>query len=329
MIKIKICDVAPRGACSYYRSVGPFSKLHKINPEINVEYIESVSWHILADTDILFLARPYQDNYIESIELAKSFGIKTWIDFDDALTMLPEDNPGYSFFTNEIVSNNIKKAIEMADIITVSTEAIKTLYMDINPNILVIENAFNDYNYPFEFRENNTKYISWRGSNTHRRDLLSCRDDIISISKQFPDWLLNFIGGGGAAELWYIVDAIKNCLVITDVEIIKYNRLLFNLQPEIHLSPLLDTEFTRCKSNIAFIEATWAGAVCVAPTLPEFTKPGCLNYTDNFRYIFTKAIKSKTFRQEKYKEAFEFVRENLLLSNINNKRVNLIQDLIK
>jgi HEPN domain-containing protein len=327
MIKIKICEVAPRGACSYYRSIGPFSKLHKINPEIECEYIEGVSWHTLADADILFLARPYQDNYVEAIEFAKSFGVKTWIDYDDALTIIPEDNPGYGFFSSEVVEKNIKKAISTADIVTVSTEGIKNIYSKLNSDIRIIENAFNDYNYPFEKRENSTKYISWRGSNTHRRDLLSVREDMISTSKQFPDWAWNFIGGGG--DLWFITDKINNCMTIVDVEIVRYNRLIHNLQPEIHVCPLLDSEFNRGKSNIAFIEATWAGAVCVAPTIPEFIKPGCVNYTDNFKYIISKLIKSRTFRQENYEKSFEYVRDNLLLSVINKKRIKIIEEVLR
>lgn len=327
MIRIKVCEVAPRGACSYYRSLGPLKKIHKINPEIHIEYLETVSWTAIADADILFLARPYDANYLQAMEMAKSFGIKIWVDFDDALTIIPEDNPGYDFFTKENIIKNIEEAIQFADIMTVSTEAIKKIYEPLNQNIYVIENAFNDYNYPFIKRTNISKQISWRGSNTHRKDLLSCKDSIISLSKQFSEWCFNWIGGGG--DLWFLTDHIKNCRAIIDTEIIKYNRLIHNLQPEIHLCPLLSTEFTECKSNIAWIEATWAGAACLAPALPEFVKPGCVNYTDNFEYLLSKLIKSRSFRQENYSKSFDYIKKNLLLSKINKKRVDVINKVLE
>jgi hypothetical protein len=328
MIKIKICDVAPRGACSYYRSIGPLSKIHKINPEIHVEYIESVSWSAMADADILFLARPVENNYIEAIEFAQSFGVKTWIDFDDALTLLPKDNPGHDYFRSDAVIKNIEKAIRNTDLLTVSTNNLKNLYSKLNTNIVVIENAFNDYNYNFEKRSNGTKYISWRGSNTHRDDLLSCKDDFISVSSQFPEWQWVFLGGD-QREMWYILNGLNNYQSIGDLEIVKYNRFIHNLQPSIHVCPLLDTEFTRSKSNIAWIEATWAGAATIGPSIPEFVKPGCVNYTNNFQYVLEKLIKSKSFRKENYEKSFEYIRDNLLLSKMNEKRISVIEELMK
>ena len=324
MITIKICDVAPRGACSYYRSIGPLSKLSKINPEIKVEYVDAISWMVLSDADILFLARPVEQNYIDAIELAQSFGLKVWIDFDDALGILPTDNPGHKYFTQDYIQKNISLAIHRADIVTVSTESIKSIYAEINPNIHVVENAFNDYNYPFVKRENKSSYISWRGSNTHRNDLLSVENDIARISFDFEHWHFVFIGG----DPWYICPK-KNGTMIEDLEIVKYNRFLYNLQPDIHICPLLVSDFNACKSNISWIESTWAGAACLAPPLPEFSKPGVINYTDNFGYLLEKLIKSREFRQTHYLQSFEYIHDNLLLSKINQKRIEIIEEVFK
>ena len=322
MIKIKICDLAPRSACSYYRSLGPLSKLNKINPEISVEYLEAVSWTALSDADILFLARPVSPEYIEAIELAQSFGVKVWSDFDDALDVLPDDNPGKPYFCSDQIVKNLKIAIKHSEIVTVSTQALKDLYSPLNPYIHVVENAFNDYNYPFKKRENKSNYISWRGSATHRNDLLSIRNSLKEIAEKNKEWFFAWIGGG---DLWYLSTG-ENTVFFGEVEIVRYNRLLYNLQPAIHISPLMDTPFNRCKSNISWLESTWAGAPCLAPKIPEFEKPGCVNYTDNFGYLLEKLIKSRTFRQENYLQSFEYIKNNLLLSQINKKRIEIIED---
>jgi hypothetical protein len=326
LIKIKICDVAPKSACSYYRGIGPFSKLHKLNNLIDVEFVENMNWNHLINCDILYLVRPVENNYIEVLKTAQDFGVKVWIDYDDCLPEIPADNPSYNYFTQEYILDNINYAIKNADIVSVSSEHIKQYFSKINPNIIVIENAFNDYNYKFEKKENNTKVISWRGSATHRNDLLSCKIEMVDVSTKFPEWEWVFLGG----DPWYISESINNSISIGELEIIKYNKIFSGINPAIHLIPLVESDFNKSKSNIAWIEATWTGAVCIAPNyLPEFKKPGILNYNENFGYLIEKAIKSKSFRQENYNQSFEYIHDNLLLSKINQKRIQIIEEQVK
>jgi hypothetical protein len=326
MIKIKVCDVAPNGACSYYRGLGVLSKLSKIRSDVRVEYIDGISWKSLVDTDILFLVRPVENNYIEAMIAAKNFGVKVWIDYDDCLPEIPADNPSYTYFTDKRILNNVDFALKNADIVTVSTDHIKKYFKDINPNIIVIENAFNNYNYRFEKRENNTKRITWRGSSTHRNDLLSCKENMTNIAHNNPEWDWVFIGG----QPWYITESISNCITAEEMELIKYHKFLSDITPAIHLIPLVNSPFNHSKSNISWIEGTWSGACCIAPNFEEFDKSGCLNYKDSygFKYLFEKAINSRTFRQENYEKSFEYIRDNLMLSQINQKRINIIEEVL-
>lgn len=326
MIKIKVCDVAPRSACSYYRGIGPLQKLKHINPEISVEYIEKVSWSELNNCDILFLMRSVESNYIEALELAQSFGVPVWIDYDDCLHEIPADNPSYEYYTQKHIIENIDRSIKYADIITFSTVALKEYYNKVRPDSIVIENAFNDYNYQLTEDYNDTKIISWRGSNTHRKDLLSKKDEMINVGNRFPDWYWSFIG----CTPWYITDYIKNSEVMENIEIIRYNRLMLNLKPALHIIPLVDSVFNRSKSNIAWMEGVASGAACLCPSLPEFVKPGAVNYTDNnFEYLFEKLLKSRQLRSENFELSREYIRNNLLLSQINLKRLNIIEGLLK
>ena len=156
MINIGICEAAPLGACSYYRTLGPFSKLRKKDKNINISHIVTVSWPALTNIDILMLGRPADPNYIDAIKTANNFGIKTWIDFDDCLHEIPEHNPSYEYYRkprmdkSKLPIDYMIDAIEMADIMTVSTQGIKDYYSKFRNDIIVIENAFNDYNFPFQ-----------------------------------------------------------------------------------------------------------------------------------------------------------------------------------
>jgi len=332
-IKIKVCDPVPDGACCFYRSLGPLSKLQKLNPNISIEHMQVVSWYTMTDADILFFERPQDKSYLEAIELAKDYNIPVWIDFDDNLFDLPDYNPGYSHYNKKNIREIVANCIKLADVVTVSTQAVKDAYEYLNPNIIVIENALNDYNFPLKKVQQKFKTISWRGSNTHRRDLLSCSQGIFNIAEKYiKDWAWVFIGGKVNGDLWYITDGVKNHFNMKESDIITYHKYIKDLAPTIQIVPLVNNEFNKGKSNIAWIEGTWSGAATVAPNLPEFEKPGVINYNTekdgSFEYTLEKLIKSTSFRDQKYNESFEYIHDNLLLSKINNKRLEVIKELL-
>jgi hypothetical protein len=113
------------------------------------------------------------------------------------------------------------------------------------------------------------------------------------------------------------------------MEIVQYNQYIYDLSPSINIVPLVDSIFTRCKSNISFIEGTWAGAACLCPDIPEFQKDGVVNYKENFGYLLEKLMKSQSFRQENYEKAYQYIQDNLLLSIINQKRIKIIGEVLK
>jgi hypothetical protein len=331
MIKIAVCESAPWGGCSFYRSLGVLHYLRKINPDIQITHLPQISWDILAEFDILFVARPVEEvAHLESMKMARQLGLKIWIDYDDCLHELPEDNPGYEYFSQR--KEVIEGALKMADVVTVSVGAIKDYYKDMvgDKEIIVIENAFNDYMFQFDFIENNVDIINWRGSATHRQDLLSCTRGIHAVAAKYPKWGWTFAGN----DIWFVLDGIPKArrFNLKETDPISYHQFIQELQPAITINPLLDTVFTRNKSNITWIEATYSGAAALVPDIPEFCKPGAINYkaedNDNFVYYLEKMINSKKFRRDHYEESYSYIKENLMLSKINQKRINLIEKLI-
>jgi hypothetical protein len=63
-----------------------------------------------------------------------------------------------------------------------------------------------------------------------------------------------------------------------------YQIQLRGTSPDYIVVPLVNDAFNRCKSNIAWIEATNAGAVTIAPSyLPEFRGPAMHPLQDQSR----------------------------------------------
>jgi len=327
MIKISIHEPLPHSAVSYYRSIGTFSYLPKKNDKIQISIPGQISWNNLIGTDIFYMERPQQDNDLQALQLAKDFNIKVWVDYDDCLHEIPQYNPAYKFYKKTSVLKNIEKAMTMADIITVSTPTLKEYYKKYNENIYVIENAHNDYQYKFKKKDETFQSINWRGSATHRSDLLSVSENIFNLAKKYKNWAWTFVGN----DLWYITEKIK-CFNIQECDIIDYYKFIKDLKSAIQIVPLVHNQFNQCKSNIGWIEGTYAGSTCICPTLPEFEKPGIVNYNfekeNSFGYYLEKTISNNSFRKKKYIESYNYIKENLLLSKINSKRLEIIERLL-
>jgi len=333
-MKIKICDAAPESACSYYRSIGPLSKLSKLDPSISVEYMKVTSWTALIDADIILFARPQTQVYLDLMKRAKNFNIPVWVDIDDNLFVIPKDNPNHKFFSGKEVFDMMKECIKAADVVTVATDALKKSFKHLNDNIVVIENSFNDYNFPFKKINEKSNTIYWRGSDTHRADLLSCSDRIFEIAKKYEEiWAWVFIGGRADNSMWYITDYIKRVFSLPETDIVSYHSYIRKLTPSVQIIPLVVNEFNLSKSNCSWLEATFSGAAAIAPLgLPEFNKPGIINYNhenkESFGYYLEKLLKDRKFRDRNYDESFEYISENLLLSTINKKRIEVIKSLM-
>lgn len=328
MIKIKLVTSEPHGACSYYRTLGVFSKLHKINPEIDVEFITDVNWNTLAGADILYIERPFMAMHTSIISIARDMNIKVWVDIDDDVFCLPEWSPSYKLLTTNEVFWNTKQCVRLADIVTVTTERLRQVYSQLNPETYVIENAFNDYNFSLPEFPSNRKIINWRGSDFHRGDLISFFKQIKKFSELNEDWKWNFIGNTDN-RLWYIVEHMR-CTFMDELPINTYFRVMSEeLFPAVQVSPLMDIPFNYGKSNIAWIEGILAGACHVGPDFPEFQKPGIINY--NGPDDFYDKLEVITFEDKVREECFiasrDYINSELKLSFINHKRVEIISKL--
>jgi hypothetical protein len=135
---------------------------------------------------------------------------------------------------------------------------------------------------------------------------------IRKIAEKYPDHAWYFIG----QYPWMFTDEISSdkLFFVAGSEPYKYHQTLLSIAPEFMVVPLVDTKFNHAKSNIAWIEGTWAGAKVFASDLPEFLVPGC-------------GIPSLGIEPD-LDASWSYIQENLLLSHVNKIRVQLIESLV-
>jgi len=85
---------------------------------------------------------------------------------------------------------------------------------------------------------------------------------------------------------------------------------------------LSDTPFNRAKSNISWIEATYAGSSVIAPEfLPEFANmPGVITYNELMDSVFENVKDFNKSLAITNDLSWRYIKENLLLSQVNNLR---------
>lgn len=319
----------PDDCTSYYRAMGPLSRLTlDTHGQFTVTSADKLTWSSVMQNQVVFMQRPYIPRDVKVAQLVKRCGVPLWVDYDDDLFNVTPDNPAFYRYELGNAKDCIKAILEMADAISVSTEHLR---LQIAPKISkpekiwVIPNGIDDE--LIERRPVIGKWAlpicSWRGSDTHERDLMTVRQPLIDLSMNYRQWVWRFLG----YNPWLITEFMRNGShqYVPNQNILDYFDFMEGLAPSVHLVPLTDSTFNRSKSNIAWIEATWAGAACLTTKIPEFIRPGVTNYED--AKGFSDGFHELTNPENSYarmNESWDFIKENLRLSKLNEIRQKLL-----
>jgi hypothetical protein len=323
-------------AISFYRILTPLRELER---QENVKIEESASAYEadIQKSDVVFLHTPNNDLSLQAVYNAKRWKRKIWVDFDDMVfdNDIPKSNLAWGFFNKPKQKKILKACISEAHIISVSTEKIKQriveLYQYPKDQIVVVSNAIPNQIWKerahFKPSTGKQRNIGWRGSVTHEGDLYKYRNGIKShpnLSYLFIGhlpWVLHSDYDGHLNEMnyqhWFKIignyfDFLKTCAA------------------DYFIVPLENNSFNRGKSNIAWLEATFSGAACIAPdTMPEFAKEPVIKFNTpkSLDGVLKNIAKGTDLRTAKYLESRAVIEKNYLLSIVNKKRLEIINTL--
>lgn len=315
-------------ACSYYRGLGPLGHLEKNVPNTTLTITGTVTWYDILKCDLVYVTRPMDKSRIATINLARMAGKPVIVEWDDDPLSVPPHNPawiGHQEHRGEIV-----RSILTANLVIVSTDAIKKSFMDKlgmdGQNIRVIPNAVDGSFLNPPFLRPKTSGVIWRGSSTHMMDLESVREGFLKSIKDAVDTKFSFLG---SYPSWAVQE--KNVQVLKGTDLVEYWQLMQEMNPAILTVPLENTEFNQCKSNCSWLEGTCFGAVTLAPKgLTEFEKPGVVMYegSADFGFKLNDMINGTIDLDVKWNESANYIRQNLTLDQTNKQRIKLIQELI-
>ena len=326
LMKIRYFCTNPHNAISWYRAAGGLEKLKYIDPSIQVHLTEQVDWQSFIDADIVYIQNPYDWAQYMAAVFAKEMGLPVWIDYDDDVLNIANTHPRFVDFSAITVKEVIWKSMELADVVTVPTAALALTAKEYNKHVVVVPNAFNDYNMVMPGCSNETDSIAWRGGDTHWDDLDDLHVAFKALSEKHPEWSWHFIGLD--ADTKHITRDMPNSFAIAGkhlLPLITCFQKMRDTKPAVFIHHLIDNLFNRAKSNISWIEATMSGAATLMPALPEFDRPGVAAYSsvEEFMGSMEKLMKSDNLREKLFQESRTYILDNLKLSNINKIRVDI------
>ena len=319
---------------SFYRCMGPLHALRRQRPSLNTTVFDNIHWTSLSEIDAVMFQRPTNDNQLKIARMAAQHGLPIWVEYDDNFFALPRDNPHHDSFMNVEVHRVIVQICSVADVVTVTTEALAAVFRQFCPpdRVRVVPNAMMT-NIVGPVRSTvpiTNPIVMWRGTNTHIRDVEMFTPEIIAAAEKHPGWRWMFQGFAPYRALEAIGKERASSGKMQDQ--LTYFATLAAVNPSVFIVPLADHAFNRCKSNIAALEAFYAGAVPVVPDWLEWRIPGALTYTDNasFAVALDHALTmTEGERADRWSKGAKFVRENLSIDVVNSLRANIVDHLEK
>jgi hypothetical protein len=320
-------------ATSFWRGAGPMSHLYKTISydkwDMQLCRSKEIGWGDLINFDVLFFQRPHSAAHIKVIQMAKNLGVKVWVDYDDDLMTIPFSNAAHKYYADPEAKKNLSWIAANADHVSVSTESLRQKYQSLNKNVTVVQNAWDDVIAPNRpVNPATSKIIFWRGSASHDEDIDFYLPQMARAAEKYPDWKWVFVG----QPFWKVANVIKSHAIVDPFDVPAFLKFLPQLAPSVAIVPLAPNVFNQSKSNIAWQEATFAGACSVVPEWTEWKRPGTLNYcqakSDSFFFNILTAIEMTPHERKKLSDqSWQHIATAESLKFENKKRADILEAL--
>lgn len=270
------------GAISWYRIINPLKKLGA-NIKYNLLMYETPEWALefAKEGKIWFMKMTDNEGIDFTVGLARDFtGSKYVLDLDDDPYSFSKNHPEYKKLKERMPQ--VKKIIQLADHIVVSTQGIKDVISKDNPYVTVIPNAIDPAIWKFKNKKRNDEkiHIGWIASASHMADLHVILEALNDIVKKYDNVHIHF---AGMVDM-KIIDVEKPSEEMVNLAVlqslIKHSKVNANFTPlvgrfthhvgtqgyeefpeflaslglDIGIAAIENTQFNRCKSNIKWME---------------------------------------------------------------------------
>lgn len=331
--KILLASKCQNDTTSFLRAMGAFSH-PTLKPHVEImrepkDQTWVFDWSYYWEADLIYLHRPSNMHDRQIIDQAKQMGVPVWVDLDDDLENVTPDNPVYDVYKPESSKEIIRFACTEADVLSCGGEVhAEKLRKELGREVHLIPNALDDRLLNLKKPFSMNRKLSWRGSESHRIDLLYYQEPIGKILDRYK-LDARFFGWNPYFLDW---DETRKIQWTATTNLFDFYIALTSTNASFHMHPMVDTWFNRVKSNLCFTDATLAGSVICAPNFPEYGRPGIIHFEANDKADFYRAMELMVNLSEGelthcHNVAWEWIKDNILMSRVNLIRLNILNNL--
>ena len=338
-MKIFYCSTL-MGGCHYVRSLIPLRELGADGDKTSLR-TEKISnekrAQAVLDADVVVFHRPNDDRALKIAEMLRKQGKKIVMDNDD--TYKGFDTSKLGKLADKF--GEVEKALDIfgksADLLTCSTEYLRQEYLKLNPNVVVLPNCVDPFDWPdtdeILKNEGDKIRIGFVGSVGLHTDIQAFVHVLDELKKRENVTLVVFALPADTKETHDVHNYYKPELEFWQsynvewqpfVAIHDYIETLNNLKLDILLIPRADDYFNRCKSNLKFLEASMLEIPVIAQGFttgdspyqdPEDAKHMKV-IVDNEKWLeeLEPLLQSKELRREQGRKAREYVIDRYSIS---------------
>lgn len=268
------------GGCTYYRCMLPMSVSGQ-KARLGMPAWDSARGFGIKETDTsgifgfdTIVLKLIMDRWApRQIELAQRLGQFIIVDIDDYHEALTPANRAYDATDpekNKRANRDFyEEVIAAANMLTVSTPFLYTVYSERHENVRMIRNGINPRQFTKRTHTRNKPVIGWAGATSYRNnDLEQLRDWLPDVLEEH-DLTFHHAGHADDAPSFAEITGIPPRRVTTS-PLSTIDRYAEGLKFDIGIVPLSDIPFNYAKSNIKGLEYAASGIPFVASDLPEY-----------------------------------------------------------
>lgn len=163
--------LADTQGCGWYRMIQPFTEIARRNPGWRL-FLDGIVPDRVEDVDVLVAQRTCLPGASSTFQRHCREGhVRTVLELDDDLWQLdPSNRAAYAFYTPELQAH-MRRNVEMADLVTTTTETLAERLSAWNRNVLVLPNMIPRWLLRHDRPVTNGRVtIGWAGGPGHARD---------------------------------------------------------------------------------------------------------------------------------------------------------------
>lgn len=245
--------------CGYYRLQVPLEELAADGHRTLVSGRMPEDWR--DESDVVVAQRTCNPGpTLTWQQLAQQPGRRLVFELDDDLLNVPTWNPGHAFFADRETRLRLKANIQVAHLVTVSTEPLAELVRVLHPNVVVLPNCVREHLLGRRIEQQGEKVvIGWAGSSTHEQDFAECGRALATVLKH--DWRARFHAVGHDFTRYLEVRAKQMRHTPWSPAVEAYYR---TVDFQVGIAPLAEHGFNESKSAIKALEYAAMGIPIVA-----------------------------------------------------------------